>query len=125
MADALFKIGFVVPAGNGVQTIGTLNFNIGPSVIRRIILDFPAGCMGNVGIAVTAGKSPAFPNNPNAFIVFDGYQFDTEVSNQIDSGQWGLMGYNTDFVDHQVRSYFFYDYVRQPVSSIGSQLVAL
>lgn len=98
-------------AGNGSQIFFTFPMPLGPSKVRRILITFPPGCGGLVGVAITAGGSAAFPVNNQSFFSFDDYTYRFDVQNQLDSGNWGLVYYNRDYIDHAIQVIMEYDYL--------------
>lgn len=126
MADASQVFTPIFPAQNGGSTPGIFNCALGPSIVRRILLVFPAGCGGLVGVRIEAGAGYAFPNQPNQYMLFDDYTYELSVDNQVDSGQWRLVGFNRDFIDHEILTVFEYDYLRgQAQQNASSQPIAL
>lgn len=111
MSDFTKVFNLTIPAGNGVQTLTTFATPLGLCVVQRIIVVFPPGCVNLVGLQITSGKSPVYPVNPNAFLQFDDYIYTQEVSNQVNSGQWGAIGFNTDFNAHTLEVVFEANYV--------------
>lgn len=111
--------------GNGNANIQTLPCKLGPSVVRRILLTYPAGCAGQLFLRIQAGGGFAFPNQPNQYLAFDDYTYAFDVSNQINSGDWAVVGYNLDTITHDPIVVFEYDYLRGTVTSTSSTPIAL
>lgn len=112
MADALQVFQFIYPAGNGARTVYSNNIDLGPSRVTRLLLTFPPGCSGQVGAAVQAGGSFAFPSLNGEFVTFDDYTYVIDVTGQIDSGKWAVTAYNLDVIDHEIQWVFEYNYLR-------------
>lgn len=125
MADAMqsFIPNFV--AGNGVAILATLQCPLGPSTVRRILITWPAGCGGQLFLQIQAGNGFAFPSQPGQYLAFDDYTYVFDVSNQINSGQWSVVGYNLDYIDHDPIIVFEYDYLRGTVTSASSIPISL
>ena len=111
MADTSAIFEPLLNPGNGSGATSVFPTPLGPSIVRRILLTFPAGCGGLVGVAVTAGGSTAFPFTAQSFFSFDDYTYAFEVGEQITTGDWGLVTYNKDFILHSVQVVFEYDYL--------------
>lgn len=125
MADASQVFIYLLAAGNGSSASSRASCDIGLSRVRRILLTFPAGCGGLVGVRVEAAQGYAFPNQPGQFYAFDDYTYTIDVSNQIDSGKWSLVTYNTDYIIHAITAVFEYDYVRGNDVSSNNQPIAI
>lgn len=125
MSDASQVFIPTFPPGNGIKQLLTLACPLGPSIVRRILLTYPAGCAGQLFLSVQAGNGFAFPNKPNQFLAFDDYTYVFDVSNQIDSGQWSIVGYNLDYITHDPIVVFEFDYLRGTVTSASATPIAL
>lgn len=125
MADALQTFGPIFVAGKGAQTIAALPIDLGLCDVSRILITWPAGCGGLVGIQIQAAGGFAFPSKPNQFLSFDDYTYDLEVNNQTTSGKWSIVGYNVDYIDHLITVVFEYDYLRGNVVGRASQPIAI
>lgn len=111
MADTSAIFEPLLAPGNGSRAASVFPISLGDSIVRRILLTFPAGCGGLVGVAVTAGGTAAFPFNPGSYFSFDDYTYAFDVGTQIETGNWGLITYNADFTIHSVQVVFEYDYI--------------
>lgn len=125
MVDASQVFQPIFPPGNGSIVVSSLDTPLGPSIVRRILVTFPAGCGGLVGIRISAAQGFAFPSVQGQYITFDDYTYPFDVSNQIDGGNWSIYGYNIDWIAHEVQVVYEYDYLRQPVNQSSSNLIAL
>lgn len=125
MADASQVFIPAAAPGNGVKQVFILNAPLGPSVVRRILITWPAGCGGQLFIRIQAGGGFAFPSAPETYLAFDDYTYDFEVSNQINSGQWAIVYYNLDYIEHDPIIVFEYDYLRGTVTQASTTPIAL
>jgi hypothetical protein len=125
MVDASQAFIINTPAGNGVKHVGAFAINLGPSIVRRILITWPAGCGGLLFIQIQAGNGYAFPNQQGQFLAFDDYTYAFDVSNQIDSGQWSVVSYNMDYIGHDPIVTFEFDYLRGTVTSSAVTPIAL
>lgn len=123
MTDFIKKLGFTVPANTPVASPVNFTQQFGDCIVEHIIIDFPPGLMGNVGIQVLYNQTPMYPSDAGQFAVFDSYTWGIPVTNQPTTGRWGLKGFNTDSLDHVVRAYFYCNYLRgNPVQSSSSMI---
>lgn len=76
-------------------------------------------------VSIQAGNGFAFPSKPGQYLAFDDYTYAFDVSNQIDSGQWSVVFYNLDFIDHDPIVVFEYDYLRGTVTAASATPIAL
>lgn len=125
MADALQVFQFIYPAGNGARTVFTNQIPLGPCIVTRILMTFPPGCFGQVGGAVQAGGTFAFPSMNGQFVTFDDYTYEILPTGQIDNGNWSISAYNTDAIDHEIQWVFEYNYLRGGQAQGSLQPVAL
>lgn len=112
MADALQVFLPIFPPGHDIGTAQSFATPLGPSRVSRILITWPAGCGGLVGMQVQASGGFAFPNQPGQFLLFDDYTYDLEVSNQTDTGNWSLFGFNRDSIEHEISIVYEYNYLR-------------
>jgi hypothetical protein len=119
----VYEIDF--PAGNGSPEYAQLDTPLGLADVQEILITFPPGCAGLVGIQIRAGGSPAFPNDDGSYFVFDDYTLVQSVANQIKTGQWTVAGYNSDYIDHVVQVIYMANNVVYGPSISSSQPVSL
>lgn len=117
MADASRVFIPAIAPGNGSPHFQVLPAPLGPSIVRRILITWPAGCGGLVFIQIQAGGGYAFPNQLGEYLAFDDFTYSFEVSNQITSGQWAIAYYNMDFIGHDPIIVFEFDYLRGTVTT--------
>lgn len=110
MTNSIQVFQLALPAGNGSANLSSIPCPLGLSDVSQIILQFPAGCAGNVGVQLLMGGGPAYPAMSGQFFNLDDYVFVIPVSGMGNSGQWQLQGFNTDFYQHTITATFFYDW---------------
>lgn len=125
MADASQVVIWLVPANTQPTNIQPGVTELGPSNVRRILLTWPAGCAGQVYVAVRASGGYAFPNQPSQFMAFDDYTYAIDVSNQTTSGHWSLLMYNQDQVVHAIQVVYEFDYLRGQQAPSSPQQIAI
>ena len=106
MADFSQSIQCTVPPGFGTQTLQGFPANLPDCIVVKILVTFPPGCAGLVGVSLFAGGSPAYPNVAGQYMAFDDYTLDQDVSNQIQTGQWDVIAYNLDINPHTLQVVF-------------------
>jgi hypothetical protein len=111
MTDVVRGFTLNIPGGGSVSNIFFVDCELGISNVTKILLSFPPGCAGLVGIRVEHGGNQLYPQDPGTFFIFDDYPLEIPVTNQGNAGQWHVAGYNTDFYPHLIQAYFYYDYV--------------
>lgn len=125
MSDFTKVYDITVPAGNAVQALQDTPLNLGLCVVERFFVTFPPGCVGLVGVSIFAGGSPAYPNQQGGFFAFDGYTYEQDVSNQINSGQWDIVAYNLDYLDHTIQVIAQADYTSNLLGTSMSSVVSV
>lgn len=125
MTDAITKASIALPAGNGAQTIFFVPVKLGNSNVNQIMLVFPPGCSGLVGIRLEYAIHPVYPIDGTGWFILDDFVLIIPVTGQGNSGDWRLVGYNTDFNPHTVDAYFSYDWVKTGSQAPTSTLVSL
>ena len=121
MADRIEWFDIVIPANTPVNNLHVANLSFKQATVLEIDVIVPPGPAGNVGFYLTAGGSQALPRTPGSFIISDDQFFQWQTSNYINSGQWGMAGYNLDFQDHTIQVGFqLNEIVYSPTSSFGS-----
>lgn len=125
MSDYAREFGITVPAGNGVQTFQTSLTKIGLAEVRRVLVTFPPGCAGLVGVQLRLGGSAVYPFNENEYFIHDDYILEQDVTNQVNSGDWSVRTYNFDYIDHVIRLTYQYDTVVYGQSLSSSAPIAL
>lgn len=121
MPDASQVFAVTVPPGNGSTVSAYYPLSIGLAEAVNCIVTWPAGCVGLVGVALLAANSWAFPYASNTYLAFDDFIYTFGISNQIQTGNWGLQAYNADWYAHTIQVVLEYDYVMtdvQPGSSL-------
>jgi hypothetical protein len=125
MTNAVRAFKLTIPGGGAVGTLTSVPVNLGPSIVSKIIVLFPPGCAGNVGVLVSSGGAQLYPKDAGTYFTFDDYPLEVPVVDQIDSGSWAVSGYNIDFYQHVVTAYFFFDYLTDTGASGSSVLASL
>lgn len=124
MSDFIRSAVLTIPAGHGSGQLYINDVPLGISDVEKIDLVFPPGCSGLVGVRIEFAINPVYPTGSPGFFILDDDRIQIPVSNQGNSGQWRLTGYNQDAYVHSVYAYFYYNMVDSAPSS-SSSLVSL
>lgn len=125
MTDAISAFTLTLPAGIGSTQEYVVDCPLGWSDVTEIQIVFPPGPAGNVGVAVAYSGNQVYPVNDDAFFIADNYVIEIDVTNQEQAGQWTFFGYNTDYFQHSIQIWFFYNYVLAEDSDTSGGLVSL
>lgn len=125
MTDAVQSFTLGIPAGNGSTLEWGIQCNLGWSNVNQIIIVFPPGPSGLVGVRIGYAGGYVYPSDTGQYFVADDYKLVIPVSNQQQAGQWTLNGYNTDEFFHSISAWFFYDYIIGSEPAPSSGLVSL
>ena len=125
MSDSTYVVGLSIPAGNGVATYSVFKTPLGDSNVEEIQISFPPGCNGLVGAKIYAGGASAYPNDPLNYFVFDDYVYIQQVSNQINSGDWSIGLFNTDYVPHIIRVIYKFNYLTSSPGGFTTGAISL
>lgn len=123
MADALQTFGMTVSPTNGVFVFFQHTLPI--CTVRRILLTWPPGCVAQVQAIIFCGGNKVYPPLNGQALEFDDYTLDIPVSNQPNSGDWGVQVANFDAIQHSLHIVYLYDYYPSLGSSPLSQPVSL
>lgn len=125
MTDAVSAFPFILAPNGSSLSPQIETCDLPESRVSQILLTFPPGCSGLVGVQVRYANNPVYPIGGSSFFVLDDYTIVIPVSNQRTGGQWSLAGYNTDVYQHAVRAYFYFDYVDVAAAAPPSGLISL
>jgi hypothetical protein len=125
MADTVFEQDLNLAAGNGSSAVFFAAVNLGWSDVQEVMIVFPPGCSGLVGIQLQYAVNSVYPNSGNSYYVMDDYILTIPVSGQQQGGQWRIVGYNQDRHAHTVRSYWSYNYLANTQNAASTPLISL
>lgn len=125
MPDTVFQSDLTIPPGNGSLAVTSNQLKLGWSDVVEVMLVFPPGCSGLVGIQLQYARNPVYPNAAGGYYILDDYILTIPISGQQQGGQWAIAGYNQDTYSHIVRSYWSYNYLAMGQASGNSPLISL
>lgn len=91
-----------IPANTPRGAPVELDISFAPGVVLVIEVVFPVGPSGLVGIALAQAHQPVLPRNKGAWWIGDGEAVKRDVTGYNDSGDWQLVGFNEDIIEHTV-----------------------
>jgi hypothetical protein len=112
-----------IPAGTAIAAPAVTALTMPSRIVRRILVRFPPGPQGQVGVQLRSGDVQVIPWTTGTWLVGDGEAIPWEPTGTIESGAWQLAGYNTGAFDHTIYLTYELDPVGSRVSSGGPPLV--
>lgn len=103
MADRYEWFDVTIPAGTPLASPATFPMVFADGTVTEITAKILDGPSGLVGFHINAGGSQYVPRTAGSFIRPNDDYFVWPVANAINSGSWGLTGYNTDIWDHTIQ----------------------
>lgn len=85
------------------------NVTMPPRIVRRVEITVPPGPRGEVGFQLGSNGTPFIPRNTTEFIVADGIEIGWDLDDQMTSGGWQVIGYNTGLFAHTLYFRFLCD----------------
>jgi hypothetical protein len=126
MADAVQGFVFNLPGGGTAGHVGWfLDTPLGLCDVDQILIQFPPGTAGLCGVRIEYSVNPVYPIVNGQFFIADDFTFTIPVSNQGNSGQWRISGYNADTFVHNINVWYYYNWLTQSQQSGSSPLVSL
>lgn len=105
-AVELRRFAATIPAGTAQASPVTVDLSIPSRIVTGVRLRVPPGPSGLVGFALASGGTHILPWGDTSWIVADDEVIDEDLANQIESGAWQLIGYNTGSYDHTIQVVF-------------------
>lgn len=124
MAQQVYIFAVATPAGTAKSSPQTTQMTMPPRVVDRVEIEVPPGPRGEVGFHIGSKGTQIIPDGVGTFIVTDGEVIQWPLEDQMDSGGWELVTYNTGFYSHTITVRFL---VRMPggaSSSAGAPISA-
>lgn len=103
MADRLEWFDVTIPAGTPIAAPVVIPMVFLQGYVIQIDVKVLDGPCGSVGFHINAGGSQYVPRTPGSFIRPNDDYFSWPLVNAINSGSWGLTGYNLDSWDHNIQ----------------------
>lgn len=123
----------VIPAGTPDTAPVSIDMSFPPRVVAGLTIVVPSGPAGLVGFRITNSGIPIIPAAGSDWIITNGEVIQWPLDGYIDSGSWGLEGYNDGVNDHTVYVRFLLDLITPqapaatpiiPAETLGSALPA-
>lgn len=95
-----------------------------PRIVREVEITVPPGPSGQVGFAIGVNGVNILPYGPGAWIVTDNEKINWTLEDQIESGAWQLIGYNTGQYSHTIYVRYLLDTVDSPQAANSGVLIS-
>lgn len=125
MTDVVTSSALGLPGGNGSQALFFNSVNLGWSDVEEIIIVFPPGCAGLVGVRIEYAVNPVYPTPAGSYFIFDNYTHVIRPTGQPKGGQWRIVGYNQDTFFHTIQSYWGWNYLPGQQQGNAATLISL
>jgi hypothetical protein len=116
MAREVHKFAVLVPAGTPQNAPLTFELAIPPRVVTELEIIVPPGPRGELGFAVAAAGRAIIPYEPGAFFITDNETIRWPLTEQISSGAWQVVAYNTGAFPHTIEVRFLVDLAGEPAA---------
>lgn len=113
------------PAGTPKSAPVTVKMTMPVRSVLAVRVRIPPGPNGLMGFAIGSTGTSVIPINDNEFIVAADEIFDWQLADQIDSGSWEAIMYNTGIFDHTIYVTFTVILPDQPGADATVQPVAI
>lgn len=107
MAQDVRAFAATIPVGTTQGAPLSVPLIFPPRIVLRVEMDVPPGNAGNLHFALSNAGTVVAPYAPNTWFVAEGTTIAFEPTGFIQSGAWGLVGWNTGAFDHTVQVRFF------------------
>lgn len=107
MASEVYEFVVTVTAGTAKTATAKTPMGMPARVVERIEVRIPPGPRGEVGFQLGSGGLQIVPLNAGTFIVADDERLSFDLTDQLTSGAWQLIAYNTGVFDHTLYVRFF------------------
>jgi hypothetical protein len=121
MAVEIHQFTVTIPKGTLPTTPAIFNLTMPSRVVEEVDVRVPPGPRGEVGWALGASGLAVLPFEPGAFMVADGETVTWPLSEQIDSGAWQMIAYNTGSFNHKLYVTFKTRLPVNPAALVGFQ----
>ena len=124
MAREVWYFAAKIPAGTPQSAPITIDCSFPTRVVTSVQWDVPPGPNGLMGFQVANAGVPIIPQPPGTWIVSNDHHHEWELHDQITSGSWQVIGYNTGIYDHTVYVHFLVELPADPASTPPTTLIA-
>lgn len=102
MAVEVRSFAATIPAGTDATAPHRVDLSFPPREVDSITVRVPPGPSGTVGFALQNSDVTVIPIAGEDWIITDDEVITWQLTDQITSGSWQLIGYNTGTYDHTV-----------------------
>lgn len=123
MAREIYAFDAVIPHGTLKTAPVTVNMTMPARVVETIEIVLPPGAAGSVGFQFATGGIPMIPSNAGGFIIPTPGLTTWPVEEQITSGAWQMIAYNTGGYNHALQVRFLCALLSSAAPVLGSLLI--
>lgn len=109
MAREVYEFPVTFSVGTTRSSPQRTNVTMPPRIVRRVEITIPPGPRGEVGFQLGSNGTAFLPRNTDQFIVADGFVIGWDLEDQMTSGGWQVIGYNTGQFSHTLYFRFLCD----------------
>lgn len=106
MAVEVYRFVVTIPAGTPASAPVAFPLVMPSREVEEVEIVVPPGPRGEVGFQLGQGSTQMLPTNPGAYIVADDEVIHWPLEDQIDSGSWSMIAYNTGQFNHSIEVRF-------------------
>jgi hypothetical protein len=127
MAREIRAFANTIPAGTPIATPAVFDMGMPARIVDKIEIHVPPGPNGQMGFQVAAAGIQIIPANAGMFIIASDDLIEWPLTDQLTSGAWQMIGYNTGQYDHTVYFRFLLSLVQDvaPTPPPAPDLTAL
>jgi hypothetical protein len=118
MAREVYEFAVTFTIGTTRTSPQRTNVTMPARIVRRVEITIPPGPRGEVGFQLGSNGTAFLPRNTDQFIIGDGAEIGWDLEDQMTSGGWQVIGYNTGQFAHTLYFRFLCD-----LTSAGSGAV--
>lgn len=112
MADDIKTFQVTTPAGQAINNPLVTPLAMPPRTVIGVEVMAPAGSNGNLGFQLGSAGQQVIPSDIGTWIITSGETLRWEVANQINSGAWQMISYNTGNFPHTLYLRFFLNLIQ-------------
>lgn len=93
----IYNYSLTIPVSTSISDPLEQSITLVPGIIRKLDIEFPAGCQGRVGVQIWRSIHQLWPTNDQAWFVSDDYTISFPEEYELEEIPWELTlkGYNT------------------------------
>jgi hypothetical protein len=116
MAHRFYAPSLTVPAGTAASSPLVLDVSFAAGVVTAVQIVIPDGHAGFTGLQIAQAHQQVIPIGSGQWIIGNDDKIDWDVDDQLDNGNWQLIGYNTDIFPHTFYVRFLVNEITLPAA---------